>query len=103
MDINTLRKSLLIPALFEISRFDEKKAGGKPRYRTEHVHPREKGTEKQCVFAAVEQNGPVTSIPIANDGVVESVPVVYRKRHLYKTGVSLNPANDELTKNQPDG
>ena len=47
------------PVLNGIVELDEKYFGGKPRYEKGVQPKRGKGTAKQCIFVAVQRNGPV--------------------------------------------
>jgi transposase-like protein len=64
------------PLLKNIVELDEKYIGGKPRYQNGITHKPGKATEKQCVFVAVERQGPVCSALIDSDRAAEIFPVV---------------------------
>lgn len=64
------------PVLNGIVELDEKYFGGKPRYEKGVQHKRGKGTAKQCVFVAVQRNGPVRTSPVNSDRVCELAPLV---------------------------
>lgn len=59
-----------------IVELDEKYIGGKPRYEKGVTHKRGKGTDKQCVFVAVERHGMVRAAPIESDKASEIAPLV---------------------------
>ena len=64
------------PALNGIVELDEKYIGGKPRYEKGVQHKRGKGTAKQCVFVAVQRNGPVRTSLVNSNRVCELAPLV---------------------------
>lgn len=66
------------PRLKGIVELDEKYVGGKPRYQKGAVHKRGKGTDKQCVFVAVQRQGPARTTPVDSDSVAALEPVVDR-------------------------
>lgn len=76
----------LQPAIQGIVELDEKYVGGKPRYKEGAVHKRGKGTDKQCVFVAVQRHGPARTATVNSDSIANLEPVVAKfvdkKAHL---------------------
>lgn len=64
------------PILNGIVELDEKFLGGKPRYQEGLNHKRGKGTDKKCVFVAVQRKGAVRSVPVESDALAILEPVV---------------------------
>jgi transposase-like protein len=64
------------PILKGIVELDEKFLGGKPRHQQGVHHKRGKGTDKQCVFVAVERQGAVRSVPVESDKTAILSPIV---------------------------
>ncbi len=64
------------PILNGIVELDEKYLGGKPRYQKGVHHKRGKGTDKQCVFVAVERQGEARSVPVESDTAAILSPIV---------------------------
>jgi len=69
------------PVLNGIVELDEKFMGGKPRYQKGVRHIRGKGTNKQCVFVAVQRQGSVRSMPVESDKTSILGPLVEQYVH----------------------
>ena len=64
------------PALDGTVELDEKYFGGKSRHKVGVQFKRGKGTRKQCVFVAVERQGPVRSSLVDSDKTSDLLPRV---------------------------
>lgn len=66
----------VLPKLLGIVELDEKYLGGKPRFQHGVKHKRGHGTAKSCVATAVQRQGAVKTLPVANDSVTNLRPFV---------------------------